>query len=106
MYEQLDTILSRRAMPEAPYGLEERIIAASLRTQTRRSNQWSVADFWQGFSDMFALPQPAFALVIALLVGTTMGLNGQAQAFFEDGGDQMAASFALADDNIDNGDSQ
>jgi hypothetical protein len=102
MYEDVDTILARRGVPEAPYGLTERIIAASLRLEVPR--KITPVDLWQAFRDMFVIPQPAYALALALMVGLTMGITGQAQTFFDDTpADQVAASFALADDVLDNG---
>ncbi len=106
MYEDVNKILGRRAVPEAPFGLAERIIAASLRLEAKReiNGKITLGDLWQAFTEMFAIPQPAYALAIALIIGLTMGVTGQAQAFFaDDGGGQMAATFALADDTPDEG---
>ncbi len=102
MYEDVNKILERRAVPEAPFGLAERIIAASLRLETPR--KITLADLWQAFTDMFVIPQPAYALALLLMIGLTAGITGQAQAFFDDApSDKMAASFALADENIEDG---
>jgi hypothetical protein len=106
MYEDVDKVLYRRAMPEAPYGLAERIIAASLRLETARqeNGKITIADLWYAFWDMFMIPQPAYALAFALMIGLTMGVTGQAQVFIDDApADQVAATFALADDVVDNG---
>jgi hypothetical protein len=106
MYEDVDKILYRRAVPEAPYGLSERIIAASLRLETVRQQNGKITlhDLWDAFRDMFVIPQPAYALALAMMIGLTIGVTGQAQAFFDDTpADEVAASFALADDVIDNG---
>ena len=106
MYEDVDKVLYRRAVPEAPYGLAERIIAASLRLETARqeNGRITLSDLWQAFRDMFVIPQPAYALALALMVGLTMGVTGQAQVLMVDEpADQVAQTFALADDVVDNG---
>ncbi len=101
MFEDVDKILMRRAVPEAPFGMADRIIAASLRTEARR--RITLSDLLQGFADLFVIPQPAYALVAMLLLGVTMGATGQAQAFFADNSDEMASSFALADESDQDG---
>jgi hypothetical protein len=104
MYEDLDHILQRRAVPEVPHGLAEQIIAAAARMEKagpRRRRM--VTDLWQGFAEMFVLPQPAFALAIVLVIGLTLGLNGQVQSLLADEGDDLMTSFALADDNYEDG---
>ena len=101
MFEDVDKVLMRRAVPEAPFGMADRIIAASLKLETRR--KITLNDLLQGFADMFVIPQPAYALAVMLLLGVTIGATGQAQAFFIDTSDEMASSFALADENDQDG---
>jgi hypothetical protein len=101
MFEDVDKVLMRRAVPEAPFGMADRIIAASLKVETRR--KITLNDLLQGFADMFVIPQPAFALAMVLVFGLTIGLNGQARMVFADPTDEMASSFALADESDQDG---
>ncbi len=102
MHDEIDNILSRRALPEAPHDLAERIIARALRMP--RKEKWSVTDLWTGFADLFVLPKPAFALSVVLLAGFILGVTGQLQVSAAADTEMPIASFGIADQGIEDGD--
>jgi hypothetical protein len=101
MHDELDGLLRQRYVPEAPGGLAERIIAASLRQEVRR--KWTLADTWQDFLDLFMLPQPAFALSILLIGGFALGLSAQSHPSYASSSEVMT-SFGIADEGYEEGD--
>lgn len=103
MADQLEKFLQRRIIPEAPIGLSERIIAAALQPQRKRNERWSFDVFWQGFTELFAIPQPAYALSIALLLGFVFGITGLVQPTLADAVDEPIKSFGIADDSFEEG---
>ena len=80
MNRDLDALLMMRKTPAVPAGLSERIIAAAIRADEERRTSgvkagWRV--FWAGIAaeldDMIAIPRPAYALAMLLVVGLSMG---------------------------------
>jgi hypothetical protein len=72
-HENFERILQSRYVPSMRSNLPERIIAASL-TQERKAKPAALgwfSDFWDGF----VLPQPVFAMAIALVIGVMIGMG-------------------------------
>ncbi len=98
MQDDLDIILAARAVPQAPPGLAERIIARTADQPVRRKS-W-IAETLGMMADFVAVPQPALALALTLLLGLTLGFNLNT-AFAGVTTDDLLASFTAADDNPD-----
>jgi hypothetical protein len=73
MPDPFDSILARRAVPQARTNLAERIIDAALYRKPLES--FTMRGFWRAFADLFALPQPALVFACALAVGLTLGVT-------------------------------
>ncbi len=96
MQDELDTILASRAVPLAPPDLAERIIARAARQSVRR--KYHFAEAMNILGGFFAVPQPALALALTLLLGLTLGFNLNT-ASVGITTDDLLASFTAADDN-------
>ncbi len=77
-HDDFERILQTRFIPEMRSNLPDRIIAASLQVDRKKPHKavsW-FSDLWDGF----VLPQPAFAIAVALFIGVIIGLNPDANA--------------------------
>ncbi len=106
MHENLDILLKSRVVPEARSNLTQRIIDASLQDAPPRvqAKLEGLGRWVQAFLDGFALPQPALALSLALLVGIGMGFFDSADMVYPD---FSTDDFSLAlnvDELLDTGD--
>ena len=101
MSDELEIILSRRAVPPASPDLAERIIAQALRRP--RASNTRVITLWESFCDMFVLPRPAFALAVFLVTGLGFGFNTHVQSLFVDARDEMVSAYSLVSDSYDGG---
>lgn len=96
MQDELDTLLAARAVPLASSDLAERIIARAAMHPVRQKS-W-LAEVMNILTDFFAVPQPALALALTLLLGLTLGFNLNT-AFAGITSDDLLTSFTAADDN-------
>jgi hypothetical protein len=99
MPKDIDTLLSRRMVPDHSPFLAERIIAEA-RTRKRGG---ILAELWRIFSEDFILPQPAFAMMVVLFIGATVGFNYETQSFFASKNSDIFSSSSLADGDYDDG---
>lgn len=97
MYDELETMLSRRTVLPPSDDLSERIIAEALRRPRRE--KIGLAELWDSFFDLFLLPQPAFILSIFLVSGVTFGFNNHIQSLYTDARDEMVSAYSFAADN-------
>ena len=67
MHDRLETLLRERVVPSGDEGLASRIIAAAHPRTAKRPG------FWQGFAELFVIPQPAYAFGVLLLLGVMAG---------------------------------
>lgn len=105
MLDDIDILLSRRAAPEPPGGLAERIIEASRRSSRAVDMVQRKPGLWQAFSELFLLPQPAFALMAVMAIGVTLGIDDRAESLLSFSGDNDVAmsDFALPEDSYEDG---
>lgn len=89
MGEDIDTVLSRRRVPEPSQGFEARIIAEAARTPQdsvqavrQRGKSAGRQGWWIEFWEIFSLPQPALVMSVVLLAGILIGAGVEG----EDGG--------------------
>jgi hypothetical protein len=76
MVDHLDDILSRRAVPQAPTNLAQRIIDAARPLGGTAKTTPPRATFEEWLSTLFdglLVPRPAIAMLMLLLVGTMIG---------------------------------
>ena len=77
-HHELDQVLKRRFVPQAPDHLAERIIdMARMAPATQQAK--AAISWFKGFWDNFALPQPVLAMAIALIIGLGIGFTGDTQ---------------------------
>ncbi len=101
MDDTFDIFLKQRAVPLPRSNLAESIIAAAKprRPAVRR------AGFLDMLSDLFVIPQPAFAMVAVLVLGLTLGTYYKvAQPEFPETMQAAYASFLMAEGGTDYGD--
>jgi hypothetical protein len=96
MVENLDELLTKRRVPLARSNLAERIIAAAGTQKPVRAG-FDFGKWAQEFFESFALPQPALALGIVLMLGVYMGVNIEASAE-EPVAENLAAYLDMNDD--------
>jgi hypothetical protein len=74
-HDEFERVLQSRYVPLMRSNLPERIIAASLKVEKRKESflvAW-LKDFFEGF----AMPKPAYAMVVALVIGFGIGATPQ-----------------------------
>jgi hypothetical protein len=85
----LDDILRERYVPEMPTNLAYRIIEAAKPRGEEKGFTW--AAFQRALTEIFVIPQPAFAMAVILLLGIVLG------AYF---GTEQSLTFQIAQDNF------
>lgn len=73
---ELEKILRSRTVPEMRSHLAERIIAASLRPETRQEKS-ARKRILLGFWDMFTMPMPVLSMLVLLMLGLIFGLSAE-----------------------------
>lgn len=71
-HDELDTILTRRAVPKARADLAERIIHAAVSQIQERPR---LNTFWNELLAMFAVPHPSVAVAAGVLIGIVVGMQ-------------------------------
>lgn len=106
MRDDIDVLLSKRKVPDMPGGLDERVILAA-----RNMPQNSAAKKLQGFErwlsaflEGFALPQPALALGLVLVIGLGAGVYSQNYAAASEFNADDISQVLNIDDAFDTGD--
>lgn len=74
IFDNLDDLLWMRRAPESSPDLGERIVAAAARRRQRPGFFHFCSEFLSEFAGMLAIPRPAFALAVFLLLGLSTGL--------------------------------
>lgn len=72
--EDLGRLLRLRRVPEPSADLAGRIVAAAAHRGQRRGFFAYCAGFAAEFASMLAVPRPAFALAVFLLIGLSTGI--------------------------------
>ena len=74
-----DRFLKTRYVPSAPSNLAHRIVQASLKGDVVSSSvrKVGIGQWFSEFMEEFALPHPAVALGLFLLLGVGLGIWGQ-----------------------------
>lgn len=83
MYNDLDTLLKTRSVPDVPEGLSARIIAAVHRADDvvaskPRFGLWDrLAGFVAGLQPVLRIPQPAYVIagLVVFALGVTLGMG-------------------------------
>jgi hypothetical protein len=96
--EKLEDLLRSRRMEPARADLAQRII---LRAQ--QLPQHKTIPFWQSLRELFGefhLPQPAYVLAGALLIGIVIGFNAPEDDYGGDDGSPYIQTFLSADEAL------
>lgn len=91
----LEDMLRQRHIPAARSNLAERIIAAAVPRPAKAG--FDFGKWTQEFFESFALPQPALALGMALIIGLYLGASIDANAH-EPVAENLAAYLDMNDD--------
>lgn len=102
---QFDNFLRTRYVPEPPTNLAYRIIEAAKPRGQERGFTW--AAFQRVVSEIFVIPQPAFAMAVVLMIGVYTGVQfANEQAMTETMARANLSSFVVADLSVDYGEFQ
>ena len=103
MHNDIDQMLSKRAMPQARPHLAEMIIAAA-NPKVARDQKPAWRDIFSALQDAFVLPHPVLALVFILFIGVSFGLaTDTAEAAQEISTTHELSSFMKVKDSFDIG---
>ena len=92
-----DAYLKNRHTPEAPSNLSARIIEASCHTSQDAPLE-GVKRWLRGFMEGFILPQPAFALAVLLIFGTSFVLTASGISFWPGiGAEDLSVAFEVGE---------
>ncbi len=98
----LDDVLRERFVPEMPSNLAYRIIEAAKPRDSERG--LTLAGIGRVFAEIFVIPQPAFAMVVILVLGMYVGTSYVSEQNMET---KMVhenfSSFITADVSVDYG---
>jgi hypothetical protein len=101
----LDDILRERYVPEMPSNLTYRIIKAAKPRAGEDGFTW--AAFQRAMAELFVIPQPAFAMVVVLIIGVTTGTYYTSEQSINTKMETANYStFITADSGLDYGDFQ
>lgn len=101
----LDTILRERHVPEMPSNLAYRIIEAAKPRGAEKGFTWTA--FQRVVSEIFVIPQPAFAMAVVLMIGVYSGVYfANEQAMTQTVARANLSSFVTADLSVDYGEFQ
>lgn len=75
--DRLDKILKTRAVPSAPYGMAEQIIAmaASMPRETTRIIKLPQASWYAELLQQLMIPKPAVVFACLLVLGIVIGVD-------------------------------
>lgn len=80
MFKELDQRLNMRDVPEAPEYLTRQIIAEAARVPqgaiAATNAGFNIRRFWAELKDMVAIPAPAYAFAVVLVLGLSAGMMG------------------------------
>ena len=101
----LDAILRERHVPEMPTNLAYRIIEAAKPRGAETGFTWTA--FQRVLSEIFVIPQPAFAMVVVLMLGVYSGMQYTSEQSMEmTVARANLSSFVVADLSVDYGEFQ
>ncbi|MCB1562009.1 MAG: hypothetical protein KDJ75_00390 [Alphaproteobacteria bacterium] len=101
----LDNLLTRRAVPQTPGGLAERIIEAAAASQSGVQVAAKPQYGWIGtFVHGLLLPRPAFVLTLIFCLGLAVGTSSSFFSPALDTGEDDLSTFLLVGDEFETGD--
>jgi len=96
---EIESLLRERYVPARPRRpLAQQIIDHAVKQRQHQKPRFDVHDYWQAFWENFALPEPAFVMILALVIGMSFGAKGVVSDMMPDMTVQEMAYFMSVED--------